>query len=84
MQQIETLPHVFEAFQSVQEGLEKKPHAFGICPPLAELRYAKTRFYLREEFSVPPMTFYFTINEDEKTVQVFAVQQDSGFGDLNF
>lgn len=83
MARIEKLPYVHEAFEAVKMALSKNPYAFKSCLPLAELRYAKTKLYVRNNCVVPPMIFYFKIVEDDKLVRVFSVEQDSGFGDLD-
>ena len=84
MQTIEAIPHIHEALEVVYAGLRKNPYAFGVVPPLAQLRYAKTPFYLSGDFSVPPLTIYFTIIEDDQIVRIFDVMKRPGFGELGF
>jgi hypothetical protein len=84
MAEIEKIEHVHEAIEIVKASLRKNPYVFGVCPPLANLRYAKTSLYVREGLVVPPLVFYFTIEEDEKKVRLFSVKTDKGFGNLGF
>jgi hypothetical protein len=83
LEEIEQIPHIDEALQAVYSGLRENPYAFDIIPPLARLRCAKTKFYLRDNFSVPPLIITFTIIEDDKLVRIIEVRKRRGFGDLD-
>ena len=78
--EIESIPHIDEALQAVYSALAENPYSFPIAPP-STIRAAKTKFYLREHFSVPPLIIYFTIVEDDKIVRIIDVLS-RGFGDL--
>jgi hypothetical protein len=83
MAEIEEIPHIHEALEAVYKGLRHNPYVFNPAYPLVSLRAVKTQYYLRENFSVPPLVIYFTIIEDDKIVRILEVLKSHGFGELD-
>jgi hypothetical protein len=54
-------------------SLAINPYAFPYTPPATQLRIAKTRSYQRGEYSIPALTFYFQIIEDDKVARIIDV-----------
>lgn len=83
LEKMREIEHVDEALAAVYDSLRKNPYAFGIVPPLAAMRFAKTVLYLGDGFTVPPLTIFFTVIEDGKIVKILDVLVRPGFGNLD-
>jgi hypothetical protein len=82
LSEIDSPKRIHEALDPVYLMLRINPRTFGIVPPLGNLYFAKSRFYLGDGFTVPSITLFFTILEDDKIVRIVGARQNPGFGDL--
>jgi hypothetical protein len=81
--EIESLDHIDEALAGIYRLLAQNPYAFGFVPPLAEMRFVKTRLYVGDDFVIPPLTLFFKIYEDDQIVKILDVYPQKGFGDVD-
>jgi hypothetical protein len=83
LEAIAQLEDIDEALEEVYYSLRKNPYAFKVVPPLTHWRVAITKLYLREGLTIPPLSIYFVIKEEEKIVKIVDVMIRRGFGDLD-